>query len=168
MSDAPKLLPCPFCGGEAEADHRQPFWHHATGKTGYQTAIHCHDCTVNLTLCHDDHPAVKALVTEAEARGAKNALRDFDKADWFWRTMDPDDNGDTPYEAVHRAMLGNFCVCEVASSFAGPTRYGFTAPVLDPESDDEEFVHFATHEEAMKAAKERSAAAHRKDEETPK
>jgi len=83
----------------------------------------------------------------------------FDRADWYWRTMDPDDSGETPNEAVNRGMLGLFCVCEIASSYHGPTRYGFIAPTLDPESDDEEFVHFATHDEAMEAAKARAALA---------
>lgn len=80
----------------------------------------------------------------------------FNNADWFWRTMDPEDCGDTPEEAINRSMLGRFCVCEIASSYAGPTRYGFIAPVLDPESDDEEFVHFATQQEAIEAAKARA------------
>ena len=81
----------------------------------------------------------------------------FDDAHWFWRTMDPDDCGDSPIEAINRGMVGRFCVCEVASSYSGPTRYGFIAPVLDPESDDEEFVHFATKQEAIDAAKTRAA-----------
>lgn len=81
----------------------------------------------------------------------------FDKADWYYRTMDPDDSGDNPAEAIHRGMLGRFVVCEIASSFIGPTRYGFNAPVLDPESDDEEFLHFATELEAIEAAKARYA-----------
>ena len=83
----------------------------------------------------------------------------FDRADWFWRAMDPDDCGDSPEEAINRAMVGRFCVCEIASSYSGPTRYGFIAPVLDPESDDEEFVHFATQQEAIDAAKARAALA---------
>lgn len=83
----------------------------------------------------------------------------FDRADWFWRTMDPDDCGDSPEEAINRAMVGRFCVCEIASSYSGPTRYGFIAPVLDPESDEEEFVHFATQQEAIDAAKARAALA---------
>lgn len=83
----------------------------------------------------------------------------FDRADWFWRAMDPDDCGDSPEEAINRAMVGRFCVCEIASSYAGPTRYGFIAPVLDPESDDEEFIHFATQQEAIEEAKRRAEAA---------
>jgi hypothetical protein len=82
----------------------------------------------------------------------------FDRADWFWRTMDPDDSGDSPSEALNGGMVGPYCVCEVGSSYAGPTRFGFIAPVLDPESDDEEFLHFATQEEAVSAANDRRTA----------
>ena len=64
---------------------------------------------------------------------------------------------DSAEEAISRAMVGQFCVCEIASSFAGPTRYGFIAPVSDPESDDEEFIHFATQDEAINEAKRRIA-----------
>jgi len=83
----------------------------------------------------------------------------FDGADWFWRVMDPDDCGDNPSEAMNRAMIGRFCICEIASSYRGPTRYGFIAPVLDPESDDEEFLHFSTQREAMDAVRDRAALA---------
>ena len=82
----------------------------------------------------------------------------FDMADYFWRTLDPEDSGDHPSEALNRGMVSAFTVCEVASSYSGPTRFGFIAPVLDAESDDEEFLHFATQAEAMKAAGERLAA----------
>lgn len=88
----------------------------------------------------------------AELEAALRKTKSFDSADWFWRAMDPDDCGDTPSEAINRGMLGRFCVCEIASSFTGPTRYGFIQPVSDPESDEEEFVHFATHQEALDAA----------------
>ena len=106
-------------------------------------------------------PEVAKLVAEAEARGMDRAAPTdpasaFNRADWFWRAMDPDDCGDSPEEAINRAMVGCFCVCEIASSYAGPTRYGFIAPVLDPESDDEEFVHFATQQEAIDEAKRRA------------
>lgn len=80
----------------------------------------------------------------------------FDRADWYWRTMDPDDCGDTPMDAINGAMVGNFCVCEIASSFTGPIRYGFIAPILVPDSDDYEFLHFSTQQEAIDAAKVRA------------
>lgn len=91
---------------------------------------------------------IPALINEAER---------FESADWFFRTMDPDDSGDSPAEAIHSGMIGHFVVCKIASSFNGPTRYGFNAPVLDPESDDEEFLHFASEDEAIAAAKSRAA-----------
>lgn len=89
---------------------------------------------------------------------AKKRATEFDQADWFWRARDPDDSGYSPEEAISRSMLGEFVVCEICSSFTGPTRFGFVAPVHDPESDDEEFVHFGTEEEAIKAAKQRRTA----------
>lgn len=107
-------------------------------------------CQVGIDAALRSAPPVGARVTDDAAA--------FDRADWFWRTMDPDDCGDSPEEAISRAMVGQFCVCEIASSYHGPTRYGFIAPVLDPESDDEEFVHFATQQEAVEAAKARLAA----------
>lgn len=106
--------------------------------------------------------ARSALATPAPD-AVQEAARAFDSADWYWRTMDPDDCGDSPNEAISRAMIGNFCVCEIASSFTGPIRYGFTAPVLDADSDDEEFLHFATQQEAIDAARERSAALRAKE-----
>lgn len=87
-----------------------------------------------------------------------NRFPSFDGADWFWRIMDPDDSADTPAECINLSCVGLFVVCEIASSYQGPTRFGFNAPVLDPESDDEEFMHFETQEEAIAAAKVRHAA----------
>lgn len=99
-----------------------------------------------------------ACTAQDAGRAPETDAERFDRADWYWRTMDPDDSADTPSEAIHRGMMGDFCVCEIASSYTGPVRYGFTAPVLDPESDDAEFLHFATQQEAIDAANERSAA----------
>ena len=66
------LKPCPFCGGEAETDHLQPYWHYATGVARYQSAIYCHGCTVNMTLCHDDHRDVDPDDLMAELVAAWN------------------------------------------------------------------------------------------------
>jgi hypothetical protein len=87
-----------------------------------------------------------------------NAATRFDEADFFWRTMDPDDSGDYPQDAINRAGLGPYCVAEIASSFIGPKRFGFIAPVLDIHSDEEEFLHFETQAEALEAAKARREA----------
>ncbi|WP_421405504.1 hypothetical protein [Agrobacterium fabrum] len=98
---------------------------------------------------------------------AENAALEFESADWFWRTMDPDDSGDYPADAINRAGLGNYCVAEIACSFTGPRRFGFTAPVLEADSDEEEFLHFDTQAEAIEAAATRRAIIEaRTDEET--
>lgn len=106
---------------------------------------------------YDDERAarIRSVLT---VQPSSDVAAQFDNADWFWRTMDPDDSADTPSGALHRGMVGHFCVCEIASSYTGPTRYGFTAPVLDQDSDDEEFLHFATQQEAIDAAKDRIRA----------
>lgn len=113
-----------------------------------------------------DHQHIQAEVNAILALIGKEgvpdtqAVRDaerFEKADWFWRVLDPDDSGDTPEEAINRGMIPLLCVCQIASSYTGPVRFGFIAPSLDPESDEDEFLHFATEEEAIAAAKERRA-----------
>jgi len=115
----------------------------------HSTALAALDSVASLSAPDDKDAEIARL------REALDRLQRFEAADWYWRTMDPDDCGDSPEEAINRAMVGQFCVCEIASSFTGPTRYGFIAPVVDPESDDEEFVHFATQQEAIDAAKAR-------------
>lgn len=110
-------------------------------------------------ITHDAAAALDAVRAEARREGMRDAAADFDRADWFWRVMDPDDCVDSHEEAVNRSMVGRFCVCQIASSFTGPVRYGFVAPVLDPDIDGEEFVHFATHDEAVEAARIRAALA---------
>lgn len=76
--------------------------------------------------------------------------------DWFWRTMDPDDSGDSPNLAM--ACTDFFVIDEIASSYVGPTRFYFKTPTLDLDSDDEEELGFDTKEEAMAAAAERIKA----------
>lgn len=102
-------------------------------------------------------PDGSAALNRIKAEAVKEAFSDFTKADWFWRDLDPDDSGDTPDEAINRGMVGRFTVCHIRSSFTGPDRFCFIAPVLDPESDDEECLCFETEDEAIAAARERSA-----------
>lgn len=99
----------------------------------------------------------QAALDRMKREAVKEALSDFEKADWFWRELDPDDCGDTPDGAINRGMVGRFTVCHIRSSFKGPDRFCFIAPVLDPESDDEECLCFETEDEAIAAAKERRA-----------
>lgn len=52
----PTLLPCPFCGGEAESDSMQSFRRISDGKMSNAVAIYCTGCPAQLSMCHDDHP----------------------------------------------------------------------------------------------------------------
>jgi len=49
------LLPCPFCGGEAESDMQQAFRTLSGGYLSNAVAIYCTKCTAQVSMCHDDH-----------------------------------------------------------------------------------------------------------------
>lgn len=82
----------------------------------------------------------------------------FDRADWFWRDLDPDDSGDCPGNALQ--FHPDLTVSLIHSSYRGPCRWVFRAEVLDPDSNDTEVLHFDKRDEAMAAAQERAAALH--------
>jgi hypothetical protein len=65
--------------------------------------------------------------------------------DWFWRDLDPDDSGDTVEEALRHMPQG--VVCHIRSSYIGPSFFAATAPVLDADSDDQEYIRADTEEE---------------------
>lgn len=54
MTDIPKPLPCPFCGGEAETDTMQAFRALSTGRLENAAAVYCHACTNQMTVCYSD------------------------------------------------------------------------------------------------------------------
>ena len=167
------LIPRPAANGwrPIETAPRDGTWFRARTEHGTERVVHFADEADRYPISHDGEawstaPVEWTPVAPRPAEPAQAARVDatddataFERADWFWRTMDPDDCGDSPEEAINRAMVGRFCVCEIASSYKGPTRYGFIAPVADPESDDEEFVHFATHPEAIDEARSRALIA---------
>ncbi|MCZ7451059.1 hypothetical protein O8B93_26170 [Agrobacterium rhizogenes] len=136
----------------------------AEGRSGWADKTLCTQADLSAMLeshVRKGHPVdVANFAMMLHARGENiviDVAASFESADWYWRTMDPDDSGDYPADAINRAGLGNYCVAEIACSFTGPRRFGFTAPVLDPESDDEEFLHFARQEQAIEAASARRA-----------
>lgn len=51
---ATKLLPCPFCGGEAESDLLQPFRHYHSGEPLSQPAVYCTVCSAQIAHHPDD------------------------------------------------------------------------------------------------------------------
>lgn len=130
------------------------------GRGGWEDKKQCtqQELSAMLIACvrKGDPVDVANLAMMLHQRGESIKLDDvteFEAADWYWRTMDPDDSGDYPQDAINRAGLGPYCIAEIASSFTGPRRFGFIAPVLELDSDEEEFLHFATEAEALDAAK---------------
>lgn len=51
-----KLLPCPFCGGEAEQDFQQAYRSMQTGRIDHGAAVYCTGCNANMIMCRGDHP----------------------------------------------------------------------------------------------------------------
>lgn len=50
------LLPCPFCGGDAESDTMQAFRTVSGGYLSYAVAIYCTKCPAQISMCRGDHP----------------------------------------------------------------------------------------------------------------
>jgi len=50
------LLPCPFCGGEAEQDFQQAYRAMQTGRIDHGDAVYCTGCNANMIMCRGDHP----------------------------------------------------------------------------------------------------------------
>jgi hypothetical protein len=51
-----KLLPCPFCGGDAEADHMRYYRQLSGGVLDHGAAIYCISCDADMTMCRADTP----------------------------------------------------------------------------------------------------------------
>lgn len=50
------LLPCPFCGGDAEQDYQRPFRHLSGGKLDHGAAVYCTKCNADMMMCRSDLP----------------------------------------------------------------------------------------------------------------
>ncbi|WP_374831061.1 hypothetical protein [Paenochrobactrum pullorum] len=115
---------------------------------------------------YEYYPAMSAQTHEKLVKSyARDAIRapsadpvqaGFANADWFYRDNDPDDNGDTAYEAI--VNHPEYSIHLVHSSYRGDSRYVFRAPTLDPSDDDDEVLTFETEEEAIAAATKRKEA----------
>lgn len=72
MNDEPKLLPCPFCGGDAEIDTRRGYRQLPTGVVGSGVAIYCTNCSSDMMHCYEDHSGVDRDDLRADLVGAWN------------------------------------------------------------------------------------------------
>jgi len=53
-----KLLPCPFCGGEAELDTHQGYRSMSTGNIGNRVVVYCTKCDADMGTCVEDVPDI--------------------------------------------------------------------------------------------------------------
>src|SRR5688500_4766278 len=79
MSD--KLLPCPFCGSDAEQDYTRAFRHLSGGRLDHGAAIYCTSCNADMIMCRGDHPEL----SDEERMGAM-------VENWNRRTPAPETN----------------------------------------------------------------------------
>lgn len=90
MTTTPKpsdaaLLPCPFCGAEAELGTRRPYRNITSGRLGDATAIYCTKCHADMAICHEefrDHTVdeLVGILREAWNRRAIDAERPLDRS----------------------------------------------------------------------------------------
>lgn len=63
MTPSPKealeLLPCPFCGGDAESDSQRGYRNISTGNPEKSAAIYCTKCNADMTWCYRDTPEIE-------------------------------------------------------------------------------------------------------------
>lgn len=67
-----KLLPCPFCGGEAEADGSRGYRMIVSGRVGRAVAIYCLSCDADMSRCCEDTPETDPEVLMADLVDAWN------------------------------------------------------------------------------------------------
>lgn len=59
IKEALELLPCPFCGGEAESDSQRHYRNISTGNLEKSAAIYCTSCNADMTWCYRDTPEIE-------------------------------------------------------------------------------------------------------------
>lgn len=52
------LLPCPFCGGDAEMDTKQAF-RAMNGRMEDAIAVYCRQCVAQIDVCYSDVPDIE-------------------------------------------------------------------------------------------------------------
>lgn len=98
-----------------------------------------------------DHATSPGVIT-----GASGEAKQVDP-DWFWCDIDPDESGDSAYQAMftYRPRLEPVELC---TSYVGPRLWGVMSPPLPDADNDEETAHtFDTREAAQAFCDERNA-----------
>lgn len=87
---------------------------------------------------------------------ARKAEKAHGEPDWFYCTIDPDECGDSAYEAMH-GYRDRLTPVELGTSYHGGPVWGVMYP--SDKDDGEEAATFDTHEEALAFCDERKAQA---------
>lgn len=91
-------------------------------------------------------------ITAGTSAGAKQP-----DPDWFWCDIDPDESGDSAYQAMH-SYRPRLEPVELGTSYAGPKLWGVMSPPLPDADNDEDTAHtFDTREAAQAFCDERNA-----------
>lgn len=67
-----EVLPCPFCGGEAETDSQRSYRALHSGKLGRSVAVYCTKCSADMSFCCEDASGVDPDVLFADMVAAWN------------------------------------------------------------------------------------------------
>lgn len=98
----------------------------------------------------------KSATSPGVTAGASGEAKQVDP-DWFWCEIDPDESGDSAYQAMftYRPRLEPVELC---TSYVGPRLWGVMSPPLPDADNDEETAHtFGTREAAQAFCDERNA-----------
>ncbi len=161
------LLPCPFCGGEAETDYSRGYARYPSGKPGTAVAIYCLSCAADMTLCREDHRGVDAETLMAELIAAWNrralpAAPQPEAEPVAWRYRDPGEDwrlsDDGPWMAYRKSKVD----CEVQPLYAHPPSAEIER--LTRECDEWKEAAGAHHVASMKEAEKWIAVSADRDE----
>ena len=101
MTDTPtpELLPCPFCGGDAEIDAIQGFCTMFSGRLENRFAISCTSCTADMGFCYSDVESIHhetAIQQTIKDWNTRATIEQSSIVDAHQPTTTPFDDSETP------------------------------------------------------------------------